>query len=81
MLYLLILIVLGLPIVAAANWIVKLMDYCQAKKENKKNPDTHSTEDMKHIKLSLIISSVLVFVAVAVLVGLVVTFYMGIAYM
>ena len=69
------------PIVAIVFWIVSLTKYIRASKENKLNPDTYSTDEMKGIKKEFIITSVVTFVLVAVIVSLVVTFALGIAYM
>lgn len=81
MFYIIILVFFTVPIIAVAGWILNLTKYIQAKRENKENPDTHSKEEMKSIKSNLIISSVIAFILVAIIVGLVITFAMGIAYM
>ncbi len=71
----------AIPIISIIWWISNLIKYRQAKHENELNPDTYSKEELKSIKSNLIISSVIAFVLVAIIVGLVVAFAMGIAYM
>ena len=70
-----------IPIIAVIGWVLNLIKYCNARRENKLNPYTHSKEEMKAIKSNLIISSVIAFVLMAVVVGAIVMFAMSIAYM
>ena len=81
MIYAIIAMFLAIPIIAVVGWVLNLIKYCQAKRENELNPDAYSKEELKSIKSNLIISSVVAFVLVAAIVGLIVTFAMGIAYM
>lgn len=79
--YLIIATIFAVPIIAFIGWILNLIKYSKAKKENQLNPGTYGKEEMKAIKTNFIISSVIAFVLIAVIVSLVVTFALGIAYM
>lgn len=81
MIYAIISMIFVVPIVAIVFWIVSLTKYIRASKENKLNSDAYSTDEIQAIKKEFIITSVVTFVLVAVIVGLVVTFALGIAYM
>ena len=81
MIYAIISMIFVVPIVAIIFWILSLIKFIKATKENKLNPDAYSTDDMQAIKKEFIITSVVTFILVAVIVGLVVTFALGIAYM
>ncbi|MBR2953423.1 MAG: hypothetical protein IKC45_03460 [Clostridia bacterium] len=79
--YLIIATIFAVPIIAVIGWILNLIKYSKAKKENQLNPSTYGKEEMKAIKTNFIISSVIAFVLIAVIVSLIVTFALGIAYM
>lgn len=75
------LLLFTLPVMSVVGWIFNLMKFIRAKKENSEVPDTHSKEEMKAIRSNLIIASVIAFILVAAVVGLIALFTMGIAYM
>lgn len=79
--FLLVTAFLSIPVIGIVNWIVKLVKYCKAKKANKTTPDTYSAEEMKYIKSSFIISSVVGAVLVGIYVGLDIMFTNAIAHM
>ncbi len=81
MIYAFIAMFLAIPIIAIVGWILNLIEYCRTKRNIESNPDIDNKDALKPIKTNLIISSVIAFVLVAIIVGLVVTFAMGIAYM
>lgn len=81
MFYAIIALFFAIPIIAVIGWTLNLIKYCQAKRNFKINPDVYSKEELKPIKSNFVISSVIAFILVAIFVGLIVTFAMGIAYM
>ena len=81
MIYAFIAMFLAIPIIAVVGWILNLTEYCRTKRNIESNPDVESKDALKPIKTNLIISSVIAFVLVAIIIGLIVTFAMGIAYM
>lgn len=76
MIYMIIAIFFAVPIISVISWVLNLIKYCQAKRNSELTP-----EEIKPIKSNLIISSVIAFVLVVIIVGLIVLFAMGIAYM
>lgn len=81
MFYGIIAVFLAVPVIAVIGWLLNLIEYCKMKRNIESNPDTNKKETLKPIKTNLIISSVIAFVLVAIIVGLIITFAMGIAYM
>ncbi len=79
--YLIIATIFAVPIIAVIGWILHLTKYLKAKNEIRTNPDSYGQEEMKAIKTNFIISSVIAFILIAVIVSLIVTFAIGIAYM
>ncbi len=81
MIYGIIAVFLAIPIIAVIGWLLNLIEYCKTKRNIESNPDINKKDALKPIKTNLIISSVIAFVLVAIIVGLIITFAMGIAYM
>ncbi len=81
MIYAIIAMFFVIPIIAVIWWISNVVKFRQAKRNNKLNPDTHSKDEIKDIKSNLIISSIIAFVLMAIVVGLVVLYAGIIMYM
>ncbi len=79
--YAIIVTIFMIPATAVVFWIINLIKYIKATKDNKLHSNTYSADEMQAIKKDFIISSVVSFVLIAVIVSLVVTFAVGIAYM
>ena len=79
--YLIIATIFAVPIIAVISWILHLTKYLKAKQEIRTNPDSYGKEEMKAIRTNFIISSVIAFVLIGVIIGLIVIFAIGIAYM
>ena len=71
----------ALPFLTVGFFGISLFRYLCAKKANKKNPDTFSSDEIKKRKLLFIISTVVMGVFVTVVVGVIVLLCMAIAYM
>lgn len=71
----------SIPILFVVNWIYRIVKYRQAKNENEINPGTYSDEEMKSLKVKLIIASVIVGVFAAIIVGFMILFALSIIYM
>jgi len=71
----------SIPIFVIAFFVVTLYNYLSARKQNRKNPDAVSPEELKKRKILLIISSAVAIVFVAVVIGFAALLFMSIAYM
>lgn len=71
----------GIPASMFLFFGISLYRYRRAKKENREHPGTYSPEEMKKRKLMLIVSSVIVGVLLAVIIGFIVLMYMAVAFM
>lgn len=70
----------AIPLVSIVWCILNLIEYRKAKRESEVSPETHE-EELKKIKIRLIISSVIALVLTSVVVGTIITFALGIVYM
>lgn len=70
----------AVPFVSVVWCILNLIEYRKAKRESEVSPETHEDE-LKKIKIHLIISFVIAFVLTSVVVGTAITFALGIVYM
>lgn len=70
-----------IPVAAVIYAIVSIVSYSSAKKANLKNPDTFNAEEMKSRKNSMIISSVVAGVLLAVVIAFACLMFMAVAYM
>lgn len=75
------LIFVGIPLIAFIFFIVSLVRFCMAKHRTKMQPDSISTEEVKNRKTTLIVSSIILAVLLAVIIGFVVLLVGAIAYM
>ena len=71
----------GIPIGVLTFFIVSLVRFCRGRKANKLVPDTFSPEEMRARKTMLIVSSVIMGVLAAVVIGFTVLLFMAVAYM
>jgi hypothetical protein len=71
----------ALPFLTVGFFGISLFRYLGAKKANKKNPDTFSSDEIKKRKLLFIISTVVMGVFVTIVIGVTVLLCMAIAYM
>ena len=74
-------LVFGIPLASVILFVCSLIRYLDAKGQNRERPGAISPEQMKRLRTQLIISSVILGVLVAVVVGIVVLLYLAIAYM
>ncbi|MBR2338494.1 MAG: hypothetical protein IKA63_03400 [Clostridia bacterium] len=81
MFYLIEFLFFAIPLAAIAFFIVSLVLYCSARKQNKRQPGSVSAETMKLRKVLLIVSSVIVGVLLSMLIGLCALLYMAVAFM
>jgi uncharacterized membrane protein len=81
MIYGIVAIFLAIPIISIVWCISSLVEYRKAKADNMHNPDTHTEEEIKSLKKNLIISAIVAFVLTGVVVGIIITFALGIVYM
>ncbi len=81
MIYAIIAMFFAFPIIAIIYWLSSLVKFTRAKKENKINLDTYSNEEMKTLKSSLIMCSIVAAILSIIVFGTVAMFYMGIIYM
>ena len=70
-----------IPIGSIAFFIVSLVAFCTSKSANKHSPGSYTDSQMRTRKTLLIISSVIMGVLAAVVIGLMVLLFIGIAYM
>lgn len=75
------LIFVGIPLIAFIFFIVSLVRFCMARRRIKTEPESISAQDMKKCKTLLIVSSIILVVLLAVIIGFVALIYMSIAYM
>jgi len=71
----------AIPVAAIVFFAVSLYRYRRAKKENKKNPDTFSTAEIKARRILLIVSSVIAGTLAAVVIAFAVLLGMAVAFM
>ncbi len=81
MLYLAEILFYLIPIGSVAFFIVSLVAFCTSKNANKRSPGSYTEKQLKTRKILLIISSIIMGVMVAVVVGLMALLFIGIAYM
>lgn len=81
MIYGIVAVFLAIPIISIVWFISNLVGYRRAKAYNELNPDTHTEEEIKSLKKSLIISAIVAFILTGVVVGTIITFALSIVYM
>ncbi len=78
---LVILLFLGVPALLLTLWIISLCRYLSARKKNKENPGAVPPEDLKLRKVLFILSSAVGGLVIGTELGLVILFFVGLAYM
>ncbi len=71
----------GIPILTVGFFIKSLYGYIKARKTNKEIPDTFPAEEMKKRLVRLVVSSIMMGVLVAAVIGVIWLMYMAAAYM
>lgn len=62
-------------------FIVSLARYLTAKHKNKQSPDTYAPEDIRRRLIMLIVSSIMLGILVAVVIGFIALMFMAVAFM
>lgn len=70
-----------IPAGALVFFGISLVRYLDAKRQNKQAPDTFSPEDIRRRLISLIVSSVILGVLAAVVIGFIALMFMAVAFM
>jgi hypothetical protein len=71
----------GIPVLTVGFFIRSLYAYIKARKINKEFPGTFSGEEMKKGVVRLVISSIMMAILVACVIGFIWLMYMAVAYM
>ena len=71
----------GIPLGALAFFAVSLVRFCRGKKANKLSPGAVSPEELRVRKTMLVVSSVILGILVAVVIGFTALLFMAVAYM
>ena len=71
----------GIPVLTVGFFIRSLYAYIKARKINKEFPDTFPAEEMKKRIVRLVVSSIMMGVLVAAVIGFIWLMYMAVAYM
>ena len=70
-----------IPIAAVIFFVVSLIFYCSAKRQNIKKPGSYSTSQMKSRLVCLVVSSVCLGLIVLVFIAFILLIMMAVAYM
>ena len=81
MLYLLEFLYVAIPVAAIIFFVVSLCMYLSAKKQNKRQPGSVSSQTIKNRKILLIVSSVIAGVLVTILIAFIALLFMAVAFM
>ena len=71
----------GIPLGALAFFVVSLVRFCGGRKANRLTPGAVPAEEMRLRKIMLVVSSVIVGLLAAVVIGFTVLLYMAVAFM
>jgi hypothetical protein len=71
----------GIPLGALAFFVVSLVRFCGGRKANRLTPGAVPAEEMRVRKIMLVVSSVIVGLLAAVVIGFTVLLYMAVAFM
>lgn len=71
----------GIPLGALAFFIVSLVRFCGGRKANRLTPGAVSAEEMRARKIMLVVSSVIVGLLAAVVIGFTALLFMAVAFM
>lgn len=71
----------AIPVGVLVFFCISQFRYQSAKQQNKRAPDTYSPEDIRQRLILLIVSSVILGVMVAVIIGFIALMFMAIAFM
>ena len=81
MLYLMEFLYFAIPVAAIIFFVVSLCMYLSAKKQNKRQPGSVSSQTIKNRKILLIVSSVIPGVLVTILIAFIALLFMAVAFM
>lgn len=81
MLYLMEFLYFAIPVAAIIFFVVSLCMYLSAKKQNKRQPGSVSSQTIKNRKILLIVSSVIAGVLVTILIAFIALLFMAVAFM
>ena len=81
MLYLMEFLYFAIPVAAIIFFVVSLCMYLSAKKQNKRQPGSVSSQTIKNRKILLILSSVISGVLVTILIAFIALLFMEVAFM
>jgi len=71
----------AIPAGVLAFFIISLARYLTAKHKNKQVPNSYSPEDIRRRLIMLIVSSIMLGVLVAVIIGIIALMFMAVAFM
>ena len=71
----------AIPVAAIIFFVVSLCMYLSAKKQNKRQPGSVSSQTIKNRKILLIVSSVIAGVLVTILIAFIALLFMAVAFM
>ena len=71
----------GIPLGALAFFVVSLVRFCGGRKANRLTPGVVPAEEMRVRKIMLVVSSVIVGLLAAVVIGFTVLLFMAVAFM